>query len=128
MKARGFSQVYHLKGGILKYLEVVAPEESLWRGECFVFDRRVSVTHGLRQGSYQLCSVCRNPVPAVSADTGYAPVDCPTCLATAPKERLERAEARRRQLALARTRGERHLGGRQASPQAASPDHSGTED
>lgn len=56
--ARGFTQVYHLKGGILKYLEEIAPEASLWRGECFVFDERVAVGHGLRPGSARLCGRC----------------------------------------------------------------------
>src|SRR3546814_2395695 len=62
VKARGVEEVYHLKGGILKYLETVPPEESLWEGECFVFDQRVALGHGLAPGSHALCHGCRMPV------------------------------------------------------------------
>jgi len=119
LKSRGFSEVYHLKGGILRYLETVPQDHSLWRGECFVFDRRVSVTHGLRQGTYQLCSVCRNPIAAVSNELGYAPVDCPTCQETAAPERLARAEARRQQIHHAKRLGVAHIGSSQGKTSAA---------
>ena len=62
LKSEGIDEVYHLKGGILKYLETVAPEDSLWRGECFVFDERVSVVHGLEQGTFDMCPNCGRPI------------------------------------------------------------------
>ena len=70
MRAKGYDEVYHLEGGILKYLETVSPEQSLWRGECFVFDERVAVTHGLERGQSRLCRCCRQPFPlsAVESD------------------------------------------------------------
>ena len=71
LRQEGIDEVYHLKGGILKYLETVPPEDSLWRGECFVFDERVTIGHGLVQGSYALCRACRRPV---SADDRASPL------------------------------------------------------
>ena len=62
MLEKGFKDVYHLKGGILKYLENIPKEESLWEGECFVFDQRVAVTHGLDEGQYDQCYACRHPL------------------------------------------------------------------
>ena len=62
MKSQGFDEVYHLKGGILKYLEEVPESESMWKGECFVFDNRVSVNHQLEKGDYDLCHACRLPI------------------------------------------------------------------
>merc|ERR1739841_39952 len=84
LKQEGVEEVYHLKGGILKYLETVPPEDSLWRGECFVFDQRVTVGHGLAQGTHQLCHACRRPVsPADRESPLYeAGVSCPACHAT----------------------------------------------
>eukprot|EP01037_Dinobryon_pediforme_P006094 gene6094-6169_t len=81
LKAEGVDAVYHLKGGILKYLEVVPPEQSLWRGECFVFDSRVAVGHGLAPGTHSLCHACRMPVsPADRASPTYEEgVSCPAC-------------------------------------------------
>ena len=72
MLSQGFPEVYHLEGGILKYLETVPPEQSLWEGECFVFDRRVAVEHGVKQGSYVMCFDCGAPIAA------NAP-SCPNC-------------------------------------------------
>lgn len=105
MKQQGFTEVYHLDGGILRYLETIAPEESLWNGDCFVFDRRVSVGHGLEPGPHKLCSICRNPfVPEAPSGSdmsqgGYADEDCPNCKASASERSKERAAARRQQLA-----------------------------
>lgn len=78
LKARGFTEVYHLEGGILRYLEEVAAEHSLWRGDCFVFDERVSVGHGLEQGSHVLCRACGMPQVA-EAGGGYAKEPCAAC-------------------------------------------------
>lgn len=83
MLAQGFQEVYHLKGGILKYLEEVPPEASLWQGECFVFDQRVAVKHGLEPGSYEMCRACGHPISvADQASPQYQPgISCPYCFA-----------------------------------------------
>jgi len=112
LKAEGIEDVYHLKGGILKYLETVAPDQSLWEGECFVFDQRVTVGHGLEPGSYALCHGCRRPV---SDEDRASPlyvegVSCPACHADrTPAQRAGYAE-RDRQERLARQRGTQHIG------------------
>lgn len=90
MLAQGFENVYHLKGGILKYLETVPAEQSLWEGECFVFDKRVAVTHGLREGSFTICHGCREPI---SEEETRSPayeegVSCPHCADTLTPERI----------------------------------------
>jgi len=81
LRAKGLQEVYHLDGGILKYLETVAPDASRWQGECFVFDERVSVGHGVQTGSHQLCRCCRQPLPPGAVDSiQYEPgVSCPRC-------------------------------------------------
>ncbi len=113
MKEQGFDEVYHLKGGILKYLEEVPAEESLWEGACFVFDERVSVTHGLQEGEHTLCRACRHPLTAedVTAATFEAGVSCPHCFETRSDEDRDRFRQRQKQMDLARKRGEKHLGG-----------------
>lgn len=112
LKAEGVDEVFHLKGGILKYLETVPEAESLWRGECFVFDQRVTVGHGLAPGSYGLCHCCRRPV---SADYRASPlyeegVSCPACHAERSDEQRASARERHRQERLAAERGEAHVG------------------
>ncbi len=112
LRAEGVEEVYHLKGGILKYLEQVPEEQSLWQGECFVFDERVTVRHGLQQGTFQLCRACRRPLDADAlAHPHYEDgVSCPACFdERTPEQRAGYAE-RQRQEALARKRGERHVG------------------
>ncbi|KAJ8552891.1 hypothetical protein K7X08_020284 [Anisodus acutangulus] len=97
--SRGFEEVYHLEGGILRYLEEVPKTESLWEGECFVFDKRVSVEHGLVQGTFKLCYGCKKPVSDAdieSPEWEYA-VSCPYCFASKSEEEKERARARQRQ-------------------------------
>ncbi|XP_072998028.1 rhodanese-like domain-containing protein 7 [Typha latifolia] len=97
--SKGFKEVYHLEGGILKYLEKVPKTESLWEGECFVFDKRVSVEHGLDQGTYKLCYGCKQPVSdedMESPEWEYG-VSCPYCFSTKSEEEKERARARQRQ-------------------------------
>lgn len=111
LRMRGFDEVYHLQGGILKYLETVQPEHSLWQGQCFVFDERVSVGHGLAQGELQLCRSCRRPLDAADlASPLYEEgVSCPHCHdAIGPQRRLALAE-RQRQVTLARQRGTTHI-------------------
>lgn len=115
MLQAGFKEVYHLKGGILKYLEEVPPEESLWQGECFVFDERVSVGHGLQQGPHELCRGCRYPITAKDkASPKYEQdVSCPHCHDSLTEQQKERFRMRHRQMAEAT---------RRQTPKAASPD------
>uniref|UniRef100_UPI0035C86A4A oxygen-dependent tRNA uridine(34) hydroxylase TrhO n=1 Tax=Citreimonas sp. TaxID=3036715 RepID=UPI0035C86A4A len=108
---QGVPEVYHLKGGILKYLEDVPEEDSEWRGACFVFDGRVSVEHGLREGPHDLCHACRRPIlPDDRARPEFeAGVACHHCAHETSVEDKARFRERQRQIALARARGERHL-------------------
>ncbi|MEO0327447.1 MAG: rhodanese-related sulfurtransferase [Pseudomonadota bacterium] len=111
LKARGYENVFHLKGGILKYLETVPQEQSLWEGECFVFDQRVSVGHGLEQGPYDLCHACRHPITQEDKQTKfYAPgVSCPRCHDKMSEEQRMRFAERQKQIELAKARGENHI-------------------
>jgi UPF0176 protein len=108
----GFENVYHLQGGILKYLQETKPEESLWEGECFVFDHRVTVVHGLERGTCEICFGCRWPLtPEDLASPAYEPgICCPRCIDTLTPELRARREERQRQQTLARQRGEKHIG------------------
>jgi UPF0176 protein len=112
MKKMGFDEVYHLKGGILKYLEEIPEEKSLWQGECFVFDQRVAVKHGLQQGSYTLCPSCRHPVSAKDKESKkyQEGVACPHCFDTLSEEKKLASAERHRQMKLAAARGEKHIG------------------
>ena len=109
---QGVEEVYHLKGGILKYLEEVPAEQSAWQGACFVFDNRVSVGHGLRQGPHLLCHGCRRPILPADRDRPEFEegVSCHRCFAETSEADKARFRERQRQIALARARGERHLG------------------
>ena len=97
--SQGFDEVYHLKGGILKYLEEIPEEESLWEGECFVFDERVAIKHGLQPGSYSLCYACGHPVsPEDQQSTEYeSEVSCPHCADKMSEEKRDRFRERKRQ-------------------------------
>lgn len=112
LKAEGIEDVYHLQGGILKYLETVPAEQSRWQGECFVFDERVSVAHGLRPGSLALCRACRRPVTREQqASPLYeAGVSCPGCHGERSDAQRAGYAERERQERLAAERGERHVG------------------
>lgn len=112
LKAEGIDQVYHLKGGILKYLEEVPEEESLWRGECFVFDERVTVGHGLALGSHVLCRACRRPVDEEGRSSPLYEdgVSCAGCYDERTEEQRASARERDRQEKLARARGISHIG------------------
>lgn len=113
LKAEGLDEVYHLKGGILKYLETVPAEQSHFQGECFVFDQRVTVTHGLETGTHELCHACRMPVNADDRDSPLyaAGVSCPACYATRDERQRAGYAERERQTRLAEARGEEHIGG-----------------
>lgn len=112
LKQQGFNDVYHLKGGILKYLEEVSAAESLWEGECFVFDDRVAVNQDLEKGSYDQCHACRFPItPEQMQHPHYQPgVSCPRCHGKHSEEQLKRFSERQKQMELAKSRGEVHLG------------------
>jgi UPF0176 protein len=112
LKAEGVGEVFHLKGGILKYLETVPEAESLWQGECFVFDQRVAVGHGLSQGTHALCHACRRPVTvADQASPLYEEgVSCPACHAERSDEQRSAYRERQKQEMLAAERGESHVG------------------
>ena len=109
---QGFSGVHHLEGGILKYLEAVPEPQSSWRGECFVFDQRVAVNHQLEPGSASLCHACRRPLtPADRALASYVEgVSCRHCIDHHDATARGRFAERQHQIALAKQRGEAHLG------------------
>jgi len=112
LKQRGFEEVYHLQGGILKYLEEVPEADSLWRGECFVFDNRVSVNHGLEKGSYDQCHACRRPITAQDKHSEHYQqgVSCPACYDRKSDAQRRRFQEREKQMRLAEQRGEDHIG------------------
>ena len=112
VKSLGIEDVFHLHGGILKYLETVPRDESLWEGECFVFDDRVSVGHGLEVGDYELCHACRHPVSAEDRQHEHFElgVSCPQCHGTFTDEKLSALRERQKQVRLAKERGETHIG------------------
>lgn len=108
LRAQGYEEVYHLEGGILKYLETVPEAQSMWQGQCFVFDERVSVGHGLVPGHHGLCRACRQPLDDAdqSSPLFEAGVSCPKCHATTLETQKNSARERQRQWELAKARGE----------------------
>ena len=110
---QGFEDVFHLQGGILKYLEEVPKEETLWEGECFVFDNRVAVNHDLEKGKYQQCFACRYPITKeeMQSDKYKEGVSCPHCFDKITDEQRQRFAEREKQIMLAKQRGEEHIGG-----------------
>ncbi len=112
MKEQGFEEVYHLHGGILQYLEDVPKSESLWSGECYVFDNRVSVDHDLNPGSYDLCHGCREPINDVdkASEKFLEGVSCPRCFDTQSEEQRQRFLERQKQMELAKLRNQTHIG------------------
>lgn len=112
MLEQGFEEVFHLKGGILKYLEEVKEEESLWQGECFVFDERVGVKHNLDLGSFELCRSCRQPLKPEDKNSPkfVAGITCPQCFDSISEKRKQRAAERQKQIQLAKARGHKHIG------------------
>jgi UPF0176 protein len=112
LKAEGIDEVYHLEGGILRYLETVPKAESKWQGECFVFDERVSVKHGLELGAMELCHACRRPISQDDKASAHfiEGVSCPACYAERSDDDRARFAERQKQIALAKKRGQRHIG------------------
>ena len=112
MKHEGFDEVYHLEGGILKYLEEVDEAQSQWQGECFVFDNRGAVTHGLLTGTHELCHGCRRPITASDKLSAMFEegVTCPACFNHISDDQKKRFRDRQKQVELARQRNESHVG------------------
>jgi len=112
LKSQGFKDVYHLHGGILKYLEEVGEDESLWDGECFVFDDRVAVKHNLEPGQYDQCHACRYPITDEDKCHEHYEkgVSCPRCFGTRDNDQVNRYREREKQIQLANARGESHIG------------------
>lgn len=112
MKEQGYEEVYHLEGGILKYLEDVPKEESLWEGDCFVFDNRVAVNHDLEKSNYDQCYACRLPITEEDkqSDKYESGVSCPHCFGKHSEEQIARFREREKQIALSKARNEEHIG------------------
>ena len=112
MKNEGFEKVYHLKGGILKYLEETETQNSLWQGECFVFDDRVSIKHDLSEGSYDLCHGCRMPITEQDKLSSHyvKGVSCSNCVNEKTSSQIQRYKTRQKQINLAKAKNKNHLG------------------
>ncbi len=111
LKQNGFKNVFQLKGGILNYLNSVVKKNSLWRGECFVFDNRVSLKHGLKQGSFLVCSGCRNPISSLDKKSNMYErgVSCPYCFKSLTENQKSRFRMRQKQISLAKDKGEKYI-------------------
>jgi UPF0176 protein len=112
LKEQGFDEVYHLEGGILKYLEEVPKDDTLWQGDCFVFDNRVAVNHDLEKSHYDLCFACRLPITIEDkqSEVFKAGVSCPKCHGKHSEQQLARFKEREKQVTLALARDEEHVG------------------
>ncbi|WP_413283607.1 rhodanese-related sulfurtransferase [Vibrio sp. MA40-2] len=112
LKEQGFDEVYHLEGGILKYLEEVPEEQSMWEGDCYVFDERVAVNHQLQKSDYDICHACRLPITSDEKKSEHFEkgVSCPKCIDKHSEERKARFREREKQIQLANARGETHVG------------------
>ena len=108
----GYEEVFQLQGGILKYLENIEPKNSLWEGECFVFDERVSIQHGLVEGNYSMCHACRMPIDDndIKSKKYIEGISCPNCYNIHSDERKQRFTERQKQINLAKQRNEQHIG------------------
>ncbi len=112
LKEQGFDNVYHLQGGVLKYLEEIPADQSLWQGECFVFDNRVAVNHNLEKGQYDQCYACRYPITEEEKKSEHYEqgVSCPHCYNKVSERQRQRFAEREKQVQLAKERGEEHIG------------------
>ena len=115
MLEKGFEDVYHLKGGILKYLENIPKEKSLWEGECFVFDQRVAVTHGLDEGQYDQCYACRHPLSPEELESDHYTkgISCPYCFNKLSDKKKAGVTERQKQIMLSKSKGVNHIGDNQ---------------
>ena len=111
LKKKGFQNVYQLKGGILNYLKKINNKKSLWRGECFVFDNRISLKHGLKVGTYSMCSGCRKPISKLDKKSNKYEegVSCPNCHDYLTNLQKERFRMRQKQINIAKSKGDRHI-------------------
>ena len=111
LENKGYNNVYQLKGGILNYLKKTDPKKSLWKGECFVFDNRISLKHGLKIGSYSMCSGCRKPIsPRDKKSKKYEEgVSCPNCHDNLTNDQKSRFRMRQKQINLAKKTGKSHI-------------------
>ena len=112
LKQQDFEHIYHLKGGILKYLEIIPEKESLWQGECFVFDQRVTVRHGLTAGLYEQCHACRMPITESEKLSIYFEqgISCPHCYHSLTQDKHARLIERQKQIQIAKNNGVQHIG------------------
>ncbi len=112
LKEQGFDNVYHLQGGVLKYLEEIPADQSLWQGECFDFDNRVAVNHNLEKGQYDQCYACRYPITEEEKKSEHYKqgVSCPHCYNKVSEQQRQRFAEREKQVQLAKERGEEHIG------------------
>ena len=112
MIEKGFDEVYHLKGGILKYLETIPENDSNWEGDCFVFDQRISVKHNLKQGDFKQCYGCKMPLSEKDySDKNYIKgISCPYCYNKLTDDQKNRFAQRQKQIGLSEIRGEGHIG------------------
>ncbi|MEP1594546.1 MAG: hypothetical protein ABJK20_08240, partial [Halieaceae bacterium] len=124
MLKEGFEEVYHLQGGILKYLEEVPEQDSTWEGECFVFDNRVAVNHKLEKGQYDQCYGCRHPITEQEklSDKYQKGVCCPRCYESLSEDQKTRFAERQKQIELAAARGEVHVGAAAPARQEPKPE------
>jgi UPF0176 protein len=124
MLKEGFEEVYHLEGGILKYLQEVPPQESTWEGECFVFDSRVAVNHKLEKGQYDQCYGCRHPITEDDklSEKYIKGVCCPGCFDTLSADQMSRFSERQKQIELAALRNEDHIGAQPPTRQNVHPE------
>ena len=111
LKNKGFKNIYQLNGGILNYLNKIKKNESLWKGECFVFDNRISLKHGLKLGSYSMCSGCRMPISSKDKRSNKYEegVSCPNCHDTLTSSQKERFRMRQKQINVAKRYGKKHI-------------------
>ena len=124
MLKEGFEEFYHLEGGILKYLEEVPPKDSIWEGECFVFDSRVAVNHQLEKGQYDQCYGCRHPITEQDkrSEKYLKGVCCPGCYGTLTTDQKARFSERQKQIELSAARNEKHIGAPPPQRQEARPE------
>ena len=111
LKQKGFKNVFQLKGGILNYLDNVEKKDSLWKGECYVFDNRVSLKHKLKQGSFSICSGCRTPISPIEKKSNMYEkgVSCPNCYEKLTESQKARFRMRQKQITLAKNKGTKHM-------------------